>query len=119
MVTLKKILQNAYSGKCAVYEYSDVKDAKTGIIRKKAFISAENIPCQLSYEHIGSASPTETASDISQSVKLFLSPDIKIRAGSKIAVTQNGEQRFYKASGTPAVYASHQEIVLKLLDDTA
>lgn len=56
---------------------------------------------------------------VSQSVKLFISPDIVIKAGSKIIVTQHGRTTEYSNSGVPAVYPTHQEIMLTLFEGWA
>lgn len=50
----------------------------------------------------------------SQIIKLFMSPEIEIKPGAKITVTQAGVTETYECSGTPAVYETHQEIILKL-----
>ena len=57
---------------------------------------------------------TGTAATISQGVKLFVSSDITIKPGSMLTVTQNGVTTEYTSSGVPAVYPTHQEIMLEL-----
>ena len=59
---------------------------------------------------------TDTAAALSQGVKVFLSPNVSIKAGSKLTVTQNGVTTAYKSSGVPAVYPTHQEIILTLFE---
>ena len=49
-------------------------------------------------------------------MKLFISPDVLIKAGSKIIVTQHGRTTEYSNSGVPAVYPTHQEIMLTLFE---
>ncbi len=49
-------------------------------------------------------------------MKLFLAPEIRVNSGSRIAVTQNGISNEYCASGEPAVYDTHQEILLELAE---
>lgn len=51
--------------------------------------------------------------------KLFISPDVAIKAGSKIIVTQHGRTTEYSNSGVPAVYPTHQEIMLTLFNGGA
>ena len=58
---------------------------------------------------------------MTQQVKLFLSPQIKVNAGSKLIVTQKYDSREdlvseFSSSGVPAVYPSHQEISLELFE---
>lgn len=54
------------------------------------------------------------ASIQTQTVKLFLKPEKIIEPGSKITVTQNGVTTDYASSGKPAVYETHQEVILEL-----
>lgn len=74
----------------------------------------EDEPCRLSYSNVSAVDQTETAAKTAQVTKLFLSPDVQIRPGARITVTQAGITRAYECSGVPAVYSTHQEIVLKL-----
>lgn len=108
-----------YKDICTVSEYKDDADAKTKITKKKEVIVLENIPCKISFETIKNAEQTETATAISQVIKLFLSPDITISPGSKITVTNDGRTIAYKQSGEAAVYPSHQEIMLILFEGWA
>ena len=45
-------------------------------------------------------------------VKLFIAPEINVMPGSKIVVTQKGRTTEYKNSGEPAIFDTHQEIML-------
>ena len=59
---------------------------------------------------------------VSQSVKLFISPELVIPPGSRIDVLRPGEvpRTFrYKSSGPAAVYPTHQEIPLELAEKYA
>lgn len=72
-----------------------------------------DVPCRLSV----SSSPPVSDGDVAkatQTVKLFYAPEIIIKEGSKITVTQNGVTTAYKQSGVPAVYQTHTETVLEL-----
>ena len=40
--------------------------------------------------------------------------EVTIPPASKLVVTQNGVTRCYRQSGVPAVYQSHQEILVEL-----
>ena len=66
------------------------------------------------YEGVCTIVETDAAAAISQSTKLFISPEIVINGGSKIIVEQDGRKAEYSASGEPAVYSTHQEITLEL-----
>lgn len=103
-----------YSGACTIIERRDVTDEKTKITRKSEVVIIENQPCKLSFERLNAVVQTEEAAAISQSTKLFISPEIKIHGGSKIVVEQDGMKSEFSASGEPAVYPTHQEIMLEL-----
>ncbi|MCQ2017284.1 hypothetical protein [Clostridium butyricum] len=111
----RKALESTYEHFCTIKEYKSVKDEITKVTSKKDVIVVENQPCKLSYKNITSADKNEANSTISQSIKLFIAPEIEILEGSKIVVNHNGRTTEFKNSGKPAVYYSHQEIILELI----
>lgn len=118
MVRVRKALESSYNGICQITEYHKIKKANKSTAFQEVVV-LENQPCRLSFKNITNASDGATASAITQVVKLFLPPDITVKAGSKITVTQNGVTTAYKASGQPAIYTNHQEIILELFDGWA
>lgn len=115
----RKAIESTYTGAVTVSEYQKVKDPVTALTSYKEVVVLENQPCKLSFESITTAIQTEAVATISQAVKLFLSPDITIKPGSKLKVTQTGVTTEYSSSGVPAVYPTHQEIMLELFDGWA
>ena len=111
----RNAVEQLYEDVCTVYEYRSVKDSVTKLTEKKEVPVLEREPCRLSFESIDTTSDGDAAKK-RISVKLFLSPDVTIRAGSKIVVTHRGEIAAYSNSGVPAVYMTHQEIELKLFE---
>lgn len=103
-----------YEGSCTIVEYQEITDEITKITREEEVAVIENQPCKLSFEKINAAVQTETAAAISQGVKLFIAPEIKVKSGSKIIVNWCGETHEYSCSGEPAIYPTHQEIQLEL-----
>ncbi len=76
---------------------------------------SSGVPCRVSFKTFGGAAKSETASTAPQTVRLYCSPDIRVRPGSRIHVTlSESDIREYVLSGTPAVYPTHQEIELAL-----
>lgn len=111
----RKAIESTYSGVCTILERRDVRDEKTKITRKNEEVPVvENQPCKLSFEKLNAVVQTDTAAKLTQGTKLFIAPEIKIKPGSKIIVEQDGRKAEYSASGEPAVYSSHQEIMLEL-----
>lgn len=110
----RKAIESQYTGVCTVIEYGKIRDEVTKITRHGEMTVLENQPCKLSFEKTAAAVQTETAAAVGQGVKLFIAPEVEVKPGSKIVVEQNGRTGEYLASGEPAVYASHQEIMLEL-----
>jgi len=110
-------IESEYRGACDITVFSQTKDTDTGITRVAEEVVLRDMPCRLSFEGLKSAESTETAARVSQRAKLFISPDIKIMSGSKITVRQDGLERKFAMSGIPAVYPTHQEVMLRLLSD--
>lgn len=112
----RKAIESTYTGVMTVSERQSVKDPNTHITSTKEVVVLENQPCKLSFETIAATAQTETAASLTQGTKLFLPPDVEIKAGSKIIVEQDGVKNAYSASGVPAVYPTHQEIILTLFE---
>ncbi len=107
---VRGIIEKAYEGTCSVVEYRDVVDEVSGITRKEDVTVAEGVPCKLSFELNYPSEQTDTVSVISQRAKLFISPDVNVRNGSKIIVEQYGKKAEYCCCGETAVYPTHREI---------
>lgn len=114
----RKALERMYQGRATVIEYQKVKD-EWGMTNFQEVTVLEDQPCKLSFETLTSTSGGDQVATVSQSVKLFISPDMVIKAGSKIIVTQHGRTTEYSNSGVPAVYPTHQEIMLTLFEGWA
>lgn len=114
MVKVKKAMEKLYIGKVTVTEHQKIVKANksTGF---KDVVVLEDQPCRLSHKTINQTDAQDNgAAALTQVTKLFLDPDIEVKAGSKLTVTQNGVTTDYSCSGKPAFYTSHQEIVLTL-----
>lgn len=105
-------LKKLWGDTCNIYGYEKVKDPKTKTTGFKEVLIQENIPCRISFQNISATTETSSIAVTTQVVKLFLSNEIEIKENSKIVVTRNGVSRAYKASGIPAIYSVHQEVIL-------
>lgn len=112
----RQVLEAAYDGNLTVLEYQQVKNPKTKLTEQKEVVVLEKQPCRLSHDSVQPSAKERGAEEVFQMVRLFLAPEVKIKPGSKLSVTQNGVTRAYQCSGTPAVYATHQEIILTLFE---
>ena len=94
----RKAMEDIYfTEKCDVIEMQSVRNERT----------------KVSYGSLNTVGQTGTGATNRQTVKLFISPNVMIKPGSKVVVGRNA----YKASGVPAVYTdTHQEIMLDMFD---
>lgn len=108
-----------WTGKCTIYEYEDVTDTVTFQTTQREVPVLVDEPCRLSYNFEQATNIRSGAAVVSQSITLFIRPDLVIKPGSVIEITQNGVTEKYKGSGKPAVYSNHQQIILQLYEDEA
>ena len=112
----KAALESLWCDRCTVYAKEKVTDPKTHLTDFQETVILENQPCKLSFETLATVSGDPVAA-VSQTVKLFLSPDVEIPAGCKIVVTRSGGgQLSYSQSGAPGIFTNHQEISLVPLE---
>lgn len=126
---LKAAVESLYSGTCTVTATTPTFDESTKQTTNTETTLFTNKPCRLSFisappsDKLASFSNNLSHSDtprahfVDQQIKLFIDPALDIPPGSKISVTQNGLTQYFKSSGAPAVYSSHQEIELVRLDN--
>ena len=109
----KGVLETLYQGRADVFEYRPKKNPKTKITEHQEEKVLSQIPCRVSFKRLSTAEKSNYVPTAQIEVKLFLSNHFIIKPGSKIVVTQHGIEYTYRASGIPAVYSSHQEIILE------
>lgn len=112
-------LARLWTGRATIYEYKDDVDPITHQTTQKETVVLSDEPCRMSYNYEQSTNMQSGAAVVSQSIRLFIRPDLKINPGSVIEITQHGVTQKYKGSGSPAVYCNHQEITLELYDNEA
>lgn len=114
VVAVRKAIELTYDCTCTVTEHKkQLKENKsTGFVDK---VVLENEKCKLSFESITNTDQSDTSAKVIQSVKLFIAPEKNIKPGSKISVKNKlGNTTEYECSGEPAIYETHQEIMLVL-----
>lgn len=119
MNIVRQAIERLYKGLCSVRVKVSSVNKETGetVFTEKVVLTEQ--PCRLSFSSRNSSSKDDGYNTVSQSVVLFIAPEIEIPSGSKITVTQNGKTTDYCRSGESAVYSSHQEIALELFEDYA
>lgn len=121
---VKNPLATLWIGKCTIYEYVEVTDPETWQTKHGLTPVITDEPCRLSQNYVSHTSAdlvtvTGGTPNVEQIIVLFIRPDLEIKSGSVIDVTQHGITNRYKRSGMPSVYSNHQEIVLELYEDHA
>lgn len=106
-------------GKATISEYQEITDTETWQTSHELVPIVTNEPCRVSYRQEPSTDIVTGAAQLTQIIMLFIRPDIDIKAGSVIEVTQNGRTLKYKRSSKPAIYSNHQEVILELYEDKA
>lgn len=112
----RKAREALYTGVMTVTERQKIKDERSKLVTEKDVAVLEDQPCKLSFETLKPAGQTQTAAGVTQTIKLFLAPEVTVRPGSKITVTQDNVTADYQSSGVPAIYPTHQEIMLELFE---
>lgn len=115
----KKALEGTYEGSATVIEHKKVTDDENRLTSYEDVVVLEGEPCRLSFSRLSPAVQNGSSATAVQAVKLFLSPERKIKPNSKIVVEQSGVVTEYMSSGVPAVYETHQEILLDLFREWA
>lgn len=106
----RKILEKTYDAVCTISKMCKSKvDGETTL---QEVIVAQNQPCALSNSSNPSAKQGQVSAEVSNAVKLFIAPELKILPGSKVEVTQYGRTYELEASGLAFIYPTHQEINL-------
>ena len=108
---IRKAIEKTYINTCNIYSFKKVQE---GSITKLAkVLDYENIKCALSQESLKTAENNQSHSKIDYDAKLFISPEIKLLAGSEIEIAGFGKTQAFKYVGEPFVYETHQEVLLK------
>lgn len=114
MTEQRKIIERTYTGRMDVYGYVDI-ETDYGETKQERQLLMRDVPCALSQYQLRPAGHSNSHSQRSYQAKLFVSPDVRIAAGSDIEVRQDGITYKFAYSGEAFVYSSHQEIVIERL----
>ena len=109
----RKEIESHYDSICDIIERQSVIENNITKDKKEVTVESEK-PCRVSFEDIYANTETDTETQKNQKIKLFIAPELVIKPGSKIVVKGRGRTTTYKNSGEPAIYNTHQEIMLEL-----
>lgn len=106
-------------GRATIYEYQETTDSETFQTTHSLVEVVKDEPCRLSHSRENTIDIEKGAPYVAQSIVLFIRPDLVIKEGSVIEVTQHNVTTKYKRASKPAVYTNHQEVALDLYEDNA
>ena len=112
----QKALERLYDGVCNVIDQREIID-EDGVSNFEDAVIAENIPCRVSIGSNPIAVQNEDRATTNQTITLFCAPDVPLKKGSQIEVTQYGITSRYKCAGVPAVYDVFQSVEMELDGD--
>lgn len=113
VVAVRQAIEMTYDGKCTITEHQKVQKPNKSTGFNDVVVLTDQ-PCKLSFSKITNTNQGETAATVIQTAKVLLAPEIQIKPGSKLTIKQNGITTEYSKSGEPAIYKTHQEVVLEL-----
>lgn len=119
MKRYRAAIERLYTGRMDVIERRAVKDEITKQTGFEEVTVLENAPCRLSFSSSGVNEEVNSAYSVTQEIKVFCAPELDIKPGSKLVITQNGVTNSYVHTGKSAVYSSHREIALELFKEWA
>lgn len=114
----RKVIEKTYTDRCTVLCKEEYQKAN-GATAFRNVEQYKDKPCRLSFKIIASDTQDHMLPKVQQSIKLFIAPDIEIKAGSIIRITRENITKEYKQSGEAAIFPTHQEIVLDLAKEYA
>ena len=106
-------------GRATIYEYrekTDLENCQTTFDLEPIIIDE---PCRVSYKRDNTTEVSNGVPYIDQTITLFIRPDLEIKEGSVIEVTQHGRTVKYKRAAKPTIYTQHQEVLLESYEDNA
>lgn len=116
LIDARPHIERMYRGKLTIHEWTLVTDPVTHISSEVETITVEDQPCLLSNTSTAPTTSSDGVPSVTKVTKIFVAPDIIIKEGSKLVVTQDNITNTYERSGIPSVYPTHQEVSVNLME---
>lgn len=116
LIDARPLIERLYRGTLTIHEWSLITDPVTHISSEVETITVADQPCMLSHTSTAPTTSAEGIPSVVKSTKIFVAPDVIIKEGSKLVVTQDGVTNTYERSGVPSVYPTHQEVSVNLME---
>jgi hypothetical protein len=111
-INARKAIEGLYEHLCDISSVEKVRDSETLETMIEMNVTETGIPCRLSFDSKPEAKQGDVT-EVTQRVTLFLAPEVHVPEGSRIKVTTPERDFYFKSSGAPGVYRTHQEISLE------
>lgn len=109
----REAIESTYTGKMKVTRRQMVESTTNYSTIFVETVVYEDKACALSKDRLVKANQNSDVSDIEYTLKLFCAPEIDIKSGDRIEVTQDGMQYILKHTGEPFKYPTHQEFIVE------
>ncbi|KRU24012.1 hypothetical protein VT91_36610 [Clostridium sporogenes] len=114
----RKAIESLYDCTCNIYKYEKYKDpvtkeTKTGINPVPKY---ENQLCKVSKQSLSKNNQTDTVNKVLYEIKLFIDPEVEIKQGDEIEVTNAFDVKTKYKAGEGFPYYTHQEVILNKED---
>lgn len=116
LIDARPHIERMYRGTLTIHEWELVTDPVTHISSEVETITVTDQPCLLSNTSTAPTTSADGIPSVTKITKIFVAPDIVIKEGSKLVVTQDGVTNTYERSGIPSVYPTHQEVSVNLME---
>lgn len=113
----RTVLERLYEDRADILQPITVRQG--AVTQTKWAAAEENVPCSLS--RIGNTSSRvgnksgrrDVVQEILWDAVLFLAPEAALRPGGRVRVRQLGKTMEFEVVGRPAMYETHQEVLLR------
>lgn len=112
---IKENVLSLFYGRCDIYETVQTIDDR-GVTGESAYLRESDVECRLvfsgreNYSLLRSAGCGTHKNDNVLNVRVFLPPEVNVRAGSILRVRQNGAVYRLKSTAEPVRYIHHIEV---------
>lgn len=109
----RKAIESLYDCKCNISGgKKKVKDPITKETKLVVIPKYKDIPCRISKQSLSKNTQTDTVNQVVYELKLFICPELTIKQGDVIGITNRvGDKEKYIA-GEGFKYNTHQEVIL-------
>ncbi len=111
-IKARKAIESLYDCTCNISGYEDYKDPVTKATKQVSKVKYKDQSCKVSKQSLSKNNQTDTVNQVTYEIKLFIAPELEIKQGDIIEVTNKYRVKEIYKSGEGFPYTNHQEIIL-------